>query len=334
MERFLVGAALAAAALIAIGSALGPSAFQFHIEDDDNETVIEGAPLAAGAPQSFKVGDIDVRGAAALLTVTPEDRTDVEVVLVSAGKLPAVAVRQSGDRLILDGGLRRRVHRCSSGSPFTVSVSGIGDLTEADLTRIEIKTPRTLKLGVSDGVRATVGPSNGAELSFAGCAGGVVGDVSGPLEINSAGSGDVIAGAAQSAKANIAGSGAVTLGAVAQGLEVSIAGSGSTRATSVTGPFEASIAGSGDVDVTSGAITTAKVSIAGSGDVTIAAPVTELDASIMGSGDVDVASVSGAVKRSVVGSGGVSIGGVKPVGVTSGAATPPTAPTPPKPPQP
>lgn len=328
MERFLVGAALAAAALIALGSSIGPSAFQFHINGDDEPGVVEGAPLAAGTEQTFDAQEVDLRGLAALVTVTPEDRTDVAVILVNAGaKLPGVSVRQTDDRVILDGGLGRRVRKCADDAPFTVTVNGIGDLNEADLTRIEIKTPRDVKMNVADGVRATIGPSDSVEVSFAGCAGGSIGDVKGSLAIDSAGSGDVTAGAAQTIEANIAGSGEITLGAVSQGLEVSIAGSGSTRAASVTGPFEASIAGSGDVDVQGGAISTATISIAGSGDVSIGAPIQELDASIMGSGDVNVASVSGAVKRSVVGSGGVTIGGVKTAKPTAPVITPPTPPT-------
>lgn len=329
MERFLVGAALAAAALIALGSSIGPSAFQFHINSDDESGVVEGAPLVVGTEQTFEAQELDLRGLAALVTVTPEDRTDVAVVLVNAGKLPAVNVRQTDDRVTLDGGLGRRVRKCADGAPFTVTVNGIGDLNEADLTRIEIKTPRDVKMNVADGVRATIGPSDSVEVSFAGCAGGSIGDVNGRLAIDSAGSGDVTAGAAQAVETNIAGSGEVTLGAVSQGLEVSIAGSGSTRAASVTGPFEASIAGSGDVDVQGGAISTATISIAGSGDVSIGAPIQELDASIMGSGDVNVASVSGPVKRSVVGSGGVTIGGVKTAKPTAPVITPPTPPKPP-----
>jgi hypothetical protein len=331
MERFLVGAALVMAGAIALGSMIGPRSFRFHINDDDDHAVaVQGAPVPSGAQTRYSATEVEVRGAAAILTVIPEDRTDVAVTVSGGASLPAIKSRQIGDRLVLDGSLSRRVRKCPSGAPLVAAVSGIGEIAEGALTRIEVRMPRAVKLDIADGVRAEVGPSDAAEISFAGCAGGKVGDVKGHLEIQSAGSGDVAASRAGSAEVSLAGSGEITLGEVAQGLDASIAGSGSTRARSVTGELSASIAGSGDVEVAGGAISKADVSIAGSGDVEIAAPVVDLDASIIGSGNVKVASVAGALKRSVMGSGGVKIGGVQ----ASGDNPVPAPPTPPAPPAP
>jgi hypothetical protein len=273
-----------------------------------------------------------VRGAAAILKVIPEDRTDVAVTVSGGPSLPPLKARQTGDRLILDGGLTHRVRHCEDGERFEVVVSGMGAVSKEDLTHIELRVPRTVKLAVADGVRAEIGPSDAAEISFAGCAGGTIDAVKGRLEISSAGSGDISAGAAGSAKVSLAGSGAITLGDVAQGLEASIAGSGSAKAHSVAGPVSASIAGSGDVEIAGGAVSKADISIAGSGDVDIAAPVVDLEASIMGSGDVDVASVSGVLQRSVMGSGGVTVGGVRTTR-RSASPAPPAPPAPPEPPK-
>ncbi|MFZ4603900.1 MAG: GIN domain-containing protein [Caulobacterales bacterium] len=333
MERFLVGSALVVAALIAAGSIFGTQSFEFRIDDDDKPAAVQGAPAAQGVETRYTAQSFDLRGAAGVLVVTPEDRTDIAVKITGGAKLPPIKAQVTGDRLVLDGGLGRRVRHCRTGEPFGATVSGYGELSGADLPRIEIRTPKTLKLGVADGVFTKVGPSDALDASFAGCGDAVIGDVKGRLEINSAGSGDVVAGAAQSANVSLAGSGQIELGTITQGLEASIAGSGSTRAKSVTGPLSASIAGSGDVDVDGGAVSDASVSIAGSGDVSIEAPVVNLRASIMGSGDIDVAAVSGALERTVMGSGSVNVGAGKSPNAAAPAspAAPPSPPAPPKP---
>jgi len=330
MERFLVGAALTVAAVMVLGSMFGSTNLRFQINDDEAPAAARGAPVAAGSEVRYAATEADVRNAAAVVTVTPEDRTDIAIVIAGGAKLPPLKARIEGSRLILDGGLGRKVRHCetdgAAASSYSATVSGYGALSEADVAHVTIKMPRSVKLAVSDGVLAQVGPSDQADVAFAGCAGGAIGDVKGKLTLSSAGSGDIVASAAQSAKVSVAGSGEVSLGDIAQGFEASIAGSGSTHAKSVTGPIAISIAGSGDVDVKGGAVSKADISIAGSGDVTIGAPVVDLSASIMGSGDVDVASVSGAVRRSVMGSGGVTIG------ETHAPPAPPAAPQPPQPP--
>jgi len=331
MERFLVGSALVVAALIAAGSMFGTQSFEFRISDDDKPAAVQGAPAAQGVETRYAAQSIELRGAAGVLVVTPEDRTDIAVKITGGAKLPPIKAQVTGDKLILDGGLGRRVRNCRSGEPFGATVSGYGDLSGADLPRIEVRTPKGLKLGVADGVFAQIGPSDALNISVTGCGDASIGDVKGRLEISAAGSGDVIAGAAQSANVSVAGSGQIELGTISQGLEVSIAGSGSTRAKSVTGPLAASIAGSGDVDVEGGAISDAAVSIAGSGDVSIEAPVVNLRASIMGSGDIDVAGVSGSLQRSVMGSGSVNVGAAKSPS-TAAPASPASSPSPPSPP--
>jgi len=327
MERFLVGASLVVAAIIAAGSMFGSMPLQFNIEDG-GPAVVQGAPVAKGTPATYAASEIEIRNAAAILVITPEDRTDVVLTVTGGDRLPALKVRDLEGRLVVDGGLGRRIRACGSGSPYSVTVADVGELGEADLPRIEIKTPRTIDMAVSGGVATTIGASDRATIGFAGCGPATIGGVKGALEVNAAGSGNIRIGSAQSAIVQIAGSSEVELGMVAQGLEASIAGSGSTRAKSVTGALDASIAGSGDVVVGGGAISKADVSIAGSGDVVIDAPVVDLEASIMGSGNVDVVSVSGAVERSIMGSGRVNIG---PNGERFSA--PPASPAPP-PPQP
>ena len=331
MERFLVGASLVVAGLIAAGSVFGSMPMQFRFDADGGPAVVQGTPVTKGAPATYKAGPIEVRNAAAILVVTPEDRADVVVTVTGGDRLPPLKVRDGDGRLVFDGGLGRRVRGCSSGSPYSVNINDLGEVSESELPRIEIKTPRTLDLAVSGGVATTVGPSDTATFSFAGCGPATLGDVKGELEVDAAGTGDVRGGAAQSARIQIAGSGEVDLGVVTQGLEASIAGSGSARAKSVTGALDASIAGSGDVVINGGAISKADISIAGSGDVVVDAPVVDLDASIMGSGDVKVASVSGTLERSVMGSGGVTTGPTPPAPPSPPAPLPPAPPTVPPP---
>jgi hypothetical protein len=336
MERFVIGAALFAAVAIAAGGYFGHAisdgdGFRFEIDGDRDSGGgdVRGTGAASSVPAAVYVAEeIRIRNAVAVLKVITEDRADVSVEIANPGVLATPRVRLEGDELIVDGGIgSRRIRSCHREGAFAPEVSGVGIVNAAQAPVITVRAPKTLKLAVGGAVESDVGPSNEANLSFAGCGNARVGDVAGKLEVDTSGSGNVTGGTAQAATISIAGSGEATIGAVAGALEADVAGSGGVTAASVGGPLEVYIAGSGGVVVNGGAMGDTEVSVAGSGDVTIAGNVqrlevsiagsgdveikgkaTSVDASIMGSGDVIVAEVSGGVEKSVMGSGSVTIG--------------------------
>lgn len=335
MERFVIGAAIVVAVLIA-----GGTYFANNHEDSDFVMQVGGYDVGGGGsgaakgtgqpsavmPKTYAGAVLKVRDAVAVLKVIPEDRADISVEIANPGKLGTPVVRMDGDAVVVDGGLRRRIQDCGGGrGAFEVSVRGVGDVREAEMPVITVRTPRNVDVSVGGAVKSDIGAAAAADLSFSGCGDATVADVAGALDLSSAGSGDVTVGNAASATISAAGSGDATLAAVAGKLEVSVAGSGSVMAESVAGPLDVSIAGSGDVTVAGGAVTDADISIAGSGDVSVTGNVAKLDVSIMGSGDVTVRGAAASVDANIMGSGDVQVasvtGGVQKAVMGSGSVT-------------
>lgn len=269
-----------------------------------------GLLASAGAAVAADT-EIEIRDAVARVTVVTEDRSDVDVQITQgSAPLPQITVRREGGKTIIDGDLGRRdIRECQArdgGAPI-VRVRG-ERIALNDAPRIVVRAPRRdLEVGAEGAVWGSIGRTERLELSNAGCGDWTVANVSGPLEIAVAGSGDVQAGSAGSAEIAIAGSGDVSLTRVGA-LEVAIAGSGDVRVGRMDGALEASIAGSGDVIIDSGQATRAEANIAGSGDIRLAGSVQDLSANLIGSGDIRVARVTGNVRRSKLGSGDVIVG--------------------------
>ncbi|HWE45241.1 MAG TPA: DUF2807 domain-containing protein [Caulobacteraceae bacterium] len=277
---------------------------------------------AAAVPAT--AASVEVRHAVARVVVIPENRTDIKVEAEpgagSAAGLPRITTRTGLDgKLIIDGGLERRVRGCNGGgehasdldpanipATYRVRVRDLGDVLVKDAPLIVIRTPMDVHVDAGDAVFGAVGRADSVHLGASGCGDWTVANVKGELHISSAGSGDVRTGSAGDVKANIAGSGDIRLGDV-KSIDASIAGSGDVYAQTADGSVKASIAGSGDVQVRGGRIATVKASIAGSGDVKVDAAVNDVDASIMGSGDVRVASAAH-ISKMVMGSGSVVVG--------------------------
>ena len=337
MERFVIGAAVTVAILIAVGGYFGHGVsdghgFRFEIGDKergDGLSQAKGTGVASSLPAAvYAATELKIRDVAAVVKIVPEDRADISIEIANPGALAMPRVHMDGGVLVVDGGLDRRVRHCNTrGGAIEASVNGVGDVSEAQMPVITAHVPRAVDLSVGGAVRTEIGPSASADLSFAGCGPATIADVAGALELNAAGAGDVTVGAVKSASISAAGTGDTTIGAVGEGLEISVAGAGDVTAASLTGPLDVSIAGSGDVVVLAGAVGDADISIAGSGsvdlassvgrlgvsimgsgDVTVRGPAAAVDANIMGSGDVQIVSVSGEVQKAVMGSGSVRIG--------------------------
>src|SRR5262249_33924572 len=140
---------------------------------------------------------VEVRNAAASLTVVPEDRSDVEAIVAAGARLPTPSVRLQGDQLIVDGGVR--VEGCGGwfqmGPRSSVRVAGFGTVAPEALQRIVLHVPRRLNLSVGGGVHSTIGASEGGRLQLSGCGRTDMADAQGSLDLSLDGSGDVHGGA-------------------------------------------------------------------------------------------------------------------------------------------
>lgn len=259
---------------------------------------------AAAAPS------VQIKDAVARVTVIPEDRADVKVEFLTTNPSLPLEVRREGDKTIVDGDLgHNHINNCMSlNGKTTVGVRGVGRIDWNDMPQVVIRTPRTAKVSAGGAVFGTVGRSQALDFANAGCGDWTIANVAGELEISEAGSGDVKAGSAASARINVAGSGDVSVGRIAGDLVANIAGSGDIHAVSIAGDLKARVAGSGDVQIDGGQARLMEASVAGSGDVAFGGVVQRLDAKVMGSGDVSAARVTGAVSKSVMGSGEVRTG--------------------------
>lgn len=264
------------------------------------------AVFGAGAAQA---ASIEVKDAAARVTVVPEDRSDIKVEIVSANPRLPLTVRTLAGRTIVDGDLERRIRSCrGSGEKVSVEVRDRGSFAYAELPQVVIHTPRDVQIDTGGAVFGAVGRSTSLDLGNSGCGDWTVANVAGEAKVSQAGSGDTRMGSTGSLRVRLAGSGDVAAADVKGGLDISIAGSGSAHVKSIAGPLEVSVAGSGDVDVLGGRATTMKVSIAGSGDVDFRGTADSLKVRIAGSGDVHAGQVRGEVSKTIMGSGSIRIG--------------------------
>lgn len=283
------------------------------------------AVLALAAAGTANAASVEIKHAAARVTVIPENRNDVKVEFVTTNPALPLQVSNRGDRVIVDGDLRRRIRDChglhwnidvggkkSRGdSAVSVTVRGVGRVRWDDLPQIVVRTPMDSRVGASGAVFGSVGRSASLDLDNAGCGDWTIANVAGGATVDIAGSGDTRMGSARDLRVRIAGSGDVDVTHVAGPANIDIAGSGDVHLASVAGSLDVDIAGSGDVKVDGGRATSMDVNIAGSGDVDFGGAAQTLKASIAGSGDVRAGSVAGGVSKSVLGSGSVYVGGVE-----------------------
>ena len=303
--------------------------------------------LAAGALQAQDfTPQVQVEHAAARLVVLAEPRSDISVtVQQGSSPLPQLSVRREGGRIIVDGGLERDGRssiQCRGGISFdglfgrqtgrvrdtrAVEVQGVGRVRYADLPVVTAHVPLDARIATGGAVWGEAAAPRSLDLAASGCGDWTVGSMSGGLDADMLGSGDVKAGDAGSVHARLTGSGDLTVGRVLGGmdlalngsgdvgagpvigpLKMALAGSGDVGVASVDGPVSARIASSGDIRIRSGRAPVVQVSVAGSGDFDFRGDAGRLAAAVVGSGDVHVSRVDGPVSKSVVGSGEVSVG--------------------------
>ena len=271
-------------------------------------TATAAVSLAAGAATA-QTRSVEVRDAVARVVVIPETRTDIKVEMLGRNASLPLEVQVHGDRVVVDGGLDRRIRAChGSGEGASVTVAGLGEISWSQMPQLVIRVPRAVVVETGGAVFGSVGRAQSLDFSTTGCGDWTIANVAGRLRYSQAGSGDARMGSSGEASVRLAGSGDVSLTAVAGRLEIDLAGSGDVEAARVTGPVDVKIAGSGDVRLGGGPTGAMTVTVAGSGGVEVDAEVQSLKARIVGSGDVRVKAVKGDVEKSILGSGSVSIG--------------------------
>ena len=247
--------------------------------------------LAAGqaVAEPFRAASVEVKNAAALLTVTPEDRTDAEATVAAGARLPAPTLRLEGDRLVVDGGLR--VEGCGgwfqTGRRSSVRVAGHGAIAPDNLQRITLHVPRSLNLSVAGGVHSTIGASQGGRVALGGCGRTEMAEAHGPLDLTLNGAGDVRVGAVSGPlNAALNGSGDIAVARAGADATLRLSGSGDLGVGDVAGVLDARLLGSGDVRA--GAAAGAQLALNGSGNVSVTSVRGPLVARLDGSGDIAV----------------------------------------------
>lgn len=272
-------------------------------------TVLSLAAAGLALASAAQAASVEVKDAVARVIVVPEARQDIRVEFLTTNPSLPIEVRSRGDRVIVDGGLARKVRSCrGSGARASVNVAGVGEVAYAEMPQVVIRTPLAADLSVGGAVFGSVGRAQSLKLSNAGCGDWTVANVEGASSLSLAGSGDISAGSAAEATFRLAGSGDISARRVVGPARIDIAGSGDVSVAEVRGDLlQARIAGSGDVNVGAGQVKMVDVTIAGSGDVNFDGVAQDVKASIAGSGDVRLERVTGQVQKSSLGSGSVSV---------------------------
>jgi hypothetical protein len=253
------------------------------------------AALAApAAAETYAATGIQVRNAAAVVTVIAQDRADLDVTIAPGAGLPAPHVRVEGAQVVIDGGLENRIRGCREGliDPQSVMVTGVGWVRREELPSITIRAPRTLDFASSGAVFAEIAASEGGDLRLGGCGDAAVGSAAGALRLSQQGSGDV------------------RVGPVAGELQAGLQGSGALRFASAGADARISLQGSGDIDI---AFVTgdATVTLDGSGALRVGPVGGDARAVLNGSGGLSLGDVGGALDATRNGSGGLRVGAVQ-----------------------
>ncbi|HYD88311.1 MAG TPA: DUF2807 domain-containing protein [Vitreimonas sp.] len=305
MERFVFVTAIVVAVIFGIGAVFGSGNFiSFDMDGDGGTAPIVETTAGRLEPQVYSGGELRLKHLAAVVTITPENRSDYLIEISSPGGTPMPTVTAEEGRVTIDGRLRGRISGCTEDGG--AQLRGYENVTAAQLPRIVIRAPRALTINRNGAGSTDIAAAEAVDLDLAGCSTATLADVADALDLEVAGSGRVRAGAARRLSADVAGSGDISIGSVSEGADIDLAGSGTVTIASLSGDLSADSAGSGSVVVQGGAVTLASVDLAGSGDVTITAPVQTLNVSIVGSGDVAVAGAVGDIEADIAGSGDVT----------------------------
>lgn len=304
--------------------ARGPKSFSTFALLATALAVVAGAPAALAAPGPLPAKGVSVVDAVAKVTVISEDRADVVVSVTPGVGLPTPTVRTENGRVIVDGGLDRRIRSCRGGAQGLkgVLVTGTGLVAPSAMPKITIRTPRTVDLSVGGAVITAVGRSDGGTMRFQGCGDAMVDAANGPLSLTLEGSGDIdVVEVRGAVNARLDGSGDIRIGPTGAAA-LALNGSGDLTVAKVTGGLDARLDGSGDLRVGTLDAASARMALDGSGDLTVdAGRAGVLAVSLDGSGDVRFGGRAGTVTADLDGSGDIIVDAADHVGVTRKAGS-------------
>jgi len=259
--------------------------------------------LALAAPR------LEIRGAAAHVTIIPEKRADIGVSVIRKSRALPVRVFQAGDVTVIDGGLDHRVKGCPRlAGGLGVRVKGVGNIAADAIPNIVVRVPADARVTVGDAVSGEIDRAANLEFENRGCGDWTIANVGGRLRVNQIGSGATRTGRSGSADLSVAGKGAIVTGPIGGTLTAVSSGEGTINVASIDGSLVARVAGSGGVNITKGAAATVNASVAGSGSVRFGGGAGGVNASVAGSGVIVVAHAGGSVAKRVFGSGQIAIG--------------------------
>lgn len=267
------------------------------------------APAARDWQRFVRAREVQIRDVAAIVRVRPENRTDVAVAITNGGPLPEAQLRLNGNRLVIDGQMRRQIRSCRVvGDELSVDTRRNGRIGAGQVMVIDLRVPQDAVVSAGGAVRLRMAPAQSARIRIEGCGAADIERIEDEADLAVSGSSDVRVYDAGTATVALAGAGEVTVGVVRNGLTASIAGAGDLTVARADGPTTIAVQGAGDVAIRDGHATSLSVVIAGAGDVVHNGVADRLDATIIGAGDVRVRRVTGEVNRRVIGGGDVVVG--------------------------
>jgi hypothetical protein len=270
-------------------------------------TALPAPPVPPGTPTtSYNVNGVVIKGVYGTVNIAVSEHGPVTLAM-------------SGNKQVLDN-----IRVDTSGGQLRISEEHMGHVwnwhewfnfktrEKRDRVILQITAPKGSSLDMDDFVGYfTVGDLNGPVKIGAAAANGTIGNVqsasielagSGKIEVGTvaqalkieiAGSGTVNAGASAGASVEIAGSGDTHIGPVLGGLKVDIAGSGDVTVASVNGPTNIETAGAGSIKIDTGEANPLKVEMIGSGDFVFGGEAVDPTIEAMGSGNVTLKSYRG-----------------------------------------
>ncbi|WP_293902331.1 DUF2807 domain-containing protein [Phenylobacterium sp.] len=267
--------------------------------------LVAAAAFTAGAAQAASV---EIRDAAARVTVVPEDRNDVKVEIVAPNARLPLTVRTEGDRTVIDGDLYHRIRGCHGmGQDGRIGIRGVGDVRWSEMPQVVIHTPRAVAIVTNGAVQGAIGRAGSLDLHNSGCSAWTIADVAGDVTLQESGAGSVRMGASSRLDVRLSGAANIHATHVRQGLEARLSGVGDVRVDQLDGAMDAQVSGVGKVDVDGGRASLVHASVSGMGSVAFGGVASDLDASISGLGSVRVQEVTGSIRKSISGGGSVQV---------------------------
>lgn len=271
--------------------------------------ILLAAAAATLSASAAEAATVEIRDAAARVTVVPQDRPDIKVEVVRPNAELPLTVRVEGDRTIVDGDLSHRIRDCNGmGENARINVRGVGRVPYAELPQVVIYTPKAVDVDANGAVVGAIGRSASLRLENSGCANWTVADVEGLADLHQSGAGNVKMGSAGRLAVHLSGAANVEAVSVRDGLDARVSGAGNVHLKSVGGPVDARLSGVGQVKIDAGRASLVRASVSGIGGVQFDGEAQDLDASISGLGGIRVREVTGSIRKSVSGGGSIRVG--------------------------